>query len=352
MKTIQLSYEFEKLRSRSRSVGALLATLFSISFLTACATAQVAAAPADAPIARRPSYSGPKKTIAVTRFDAHGAFLARYGGADIGGGLAAQLATALSRSDQFVLVERAELPAVLEEQELGLRGLTQASTAPRAGQLIGAQFLIRGSVTEFNEADNGGGFSIGAPLSSGFSGAVSPRFATGHVAIDFRVIDTSSGRVVATHTSRAEINRRSLALAGLSSDVSFSGDAFQRSALGEATRSAIGDAVQYTSAALAGIPWSAHVAKVKAGQVYLTAGANANLSRGAALAVYQVADRVVDPTTGEVLGVEEVEVGSVLLEHVEPRYARGSFIGVATPRAGDIVRFQPGHVALGFRAER
>lgn len=336
----------------TRSRAALLGTLAALT-LGACATPQAppprVAAPA--PQQQVQPYAGPKKTIAVARFDASGAFMARYGGWDVGGGLAAQLATALSRSNQFLLVERATLPNVLQEQELAARGLTRPGTSPRPGQLIGAQLLIRGSVTEFNEGDAGGGFTLGGPIASGFAGGISPRIETGQVAIDFRVIDTTTGRVVATHTARGRIDNRSIALAGVGNNVQFGADAFESTALGEATRAAIEDAVQFIEASMRDVAWSAHVAKVANGQVYLTAGSNANLYPGAALSVYAVSDRVVDPITGELLGVEEFSVGTLVLEQVEPRYARGSFIGDEMPRVGDVVRFTGNQVIGGFHVQ-
>lgn len=67
-----------------------------------------------------PDPTGPKKRIAVAKFDAAGAFLAQYGGWDIGGGLAAQLTTALVNSGHFIVVERAEFTLVLREQEMSI----------------------------------------------------------------------------------------------------------------------------------------------------------------------------------------------------------------------------------------
>jgi curli biogenesis system outer membrane secretion channel CsgG len=333
-----------------RLSAALIGLTFAVASLGACANTQAASpsrnayVPAAKPV---PAYAGPKKTIAVAKFDAHGAFMSEYGGWDVGGGLAAQLATALSKSNQFLLVERAMLPNVLQEQELAARGLTRKGTSPRGGQLIGAQLLIRGSVTEFNEDDSGGGFSIGAPIANGFSGGISPRSESGHVTIDFRVIDTTTGQVVATHTSVGEITNRSIAFAGSGNNFDFEADAFQSTALGQATRAAIVDAVRYIEASMRNVAWSARVAKVSNGQVYLTAGSNANLRPGTALSVYAISDRVIDPMTGEVLGTEEFPVGTLVLENVEPRYARGSFLGDKMPRVGDIVRFTGGNQVIG-----
>ncbi len=178
---------------------------------------------------------------------------------------------------------------------------------------------------------------------------MSPRTRNGHVSIDLRVIDTTTGRVVLVHTVSRRINRRSIAFSGIGNDVSFSADTFENTALGQATREAIAEAVAYFESALADVPWSAQVAKVKGGQVYVNAGANANLQVGHPLTVYEVRDRVVDPITQEVLGVEEAELGTIMIEQVQPRYAFGSFIGAHMPRPGAVVRYQPDRLAFGFK---
>ena len=56
-----------------------------------------------------PAVKGPKRTVAVGKFAATGAFTEKYGQWDIGGGLAAMLVTALLETDQFIVVERANI---------------------------------------------------------------------------------------------------------------------------------------------------------------------------------------------------------------------------------------------------
>ena len=53
------------------------------------------------------------------------------------------LAGELSRTNRFNVVTRANLEPVLAEQEYALRGLTAAPTV-QSGQLLGAQYLVRG----------------------------------------------------------------------------------------------------------------------------------------------------------------------------------------------------------------
>jgi curli biogenesis system outer membrane secretion channel CsgG len=50
-------------------------------------------------------YTGVKKRISVTKFDAGGTYAAHFTGWDIGGDLTTQLTTALVESSLFVVVE-------------------------------------------------------------------------------------------------------------------------------------------------------------------------------------------------------------------------------------------------------
>jgi curli biogenesis system outer membrane secretion channel CsgG len=51
-----------------------------------------------------PAVKGPKRVVAVARFDAVGSFTAVYGNWDVGGGLEAMLITALMESGRFIVV--------------------------------------------------------------------------------------------------------------------------------------------------------------------------------------------------------------------------------------------------------
>jgi len=140
---------------------AMILAVVGVAFLTACqttedkssdkapatqlaqvGTTQTDAGAAGAPLTPQlPPPTGPKRTVAVGKFDAIGAFTAKYGEWDIGGGLAAMLTTALVESGRFVVIERANLSQILGEQELKAGGLANPETGPKLGQLTGVQFL-------------------------------------------------------------------------------------------------------------------------------------------------------------------------------------------------------------------
>src|ERR1700687_3967300 len=111
--------------------------------------------------------TGPRKRISVAKFDANGAFVTVYGGWDIGGGLAAQLTTALVESGRFIVVERPDLQVVLREQELAQLNVTSKGSAPQAGNVLGTQLIVRGSVTEFEQTSGSSGMHIGVSGAGG-----------------------------------------------------------------------------------------------------------------------------------------------------------------------------------------
>jgi len=56
------------------------------------------------------------------------------------------LVTELSSSDRIIIVERSQLESVLTEQALSMTGLIDSATAQKVGQMLGAQFVITGSI--------------------------------------------------------------------------------------------------------------------------------------------------------------------------------------------------------------
>lgn len=142
-------------------------------------------------------YDGPKARIAVARFtDKTGQ--GWYSGA-IGEGMADQLATALFQSNRFILLERQTLNDVLFEQDLASGGRVSQQTAAPTGQIEGAELLVTGAVTEFQGNTSGGGGFMG-----GILGAVSAGFSKTHMAIDVRIIDTKTSRIVAATSVEGE----------------------------------------------------------------------------------------------------------------------------------------------------
>jgi len=296
---------------------------------------------AKTPSITLPKLSGPKRTVAVGKFDAVGSFTQKYGNWDIGGGLAAMLTSALVNSGQFVVLERAELKEVLSEQELKAGGLVNRETGPKLGKLAGVQFLIYGAVTEFGAQDKGGGFSLGV---GGFGGLPfklggATESASGKVAMDVRVVDTTTGEVLESHTVSEAIESSAFNLSAGYSGISLGGDQFEKTPLGEATRGAIKKAVAAIISTSRKTPWTGRVVDFDGGEIYVNAGKRSGIKKGDMFMVERVVKTFTDPVTGQVLGTRKKELGLVKITGVQEKLAYGPFNALEDPlpRRGDLV---------------
>lgn len=108
----------------------------------------------------------------------------------VGWELAGMLSNELGATNAFRIVERSKLEAVLQEQNLGASGRVAAGTGAKIGKLTGAQYLVAGTVTSYEEntKGTGGGISFGGVSLGGKSSEA-------YLAVDIRVINATTGEV-------------------------------------------------------------------------------------------------------------------------------------------------------------
>jgi curli biogenesis system outer membrane secretion channel CsgG len=151
--------------------------------------------------AQSDQYNGPKARIAVAQFkDKTGK---GWWTGQIGDGMADQLTTALFNTNRYIVLERAILSDVLSEQDLGASGRVRSETAAPIGQIEGAELLVVGAVTEFEGAASGAQGGVGG-YGGGILGGIMGGFKKAHMAIDMRIIDTRTSRVLAATTVEGE----------------------------------------------------------------------------------------------------------------------------------------------------
>lgn len=265
--------------------------------------------------------AGPKRTVSVSKFSLKSDFQHLYGNTDIGGGLAAMLTTALVASNHFIVVERPDLGVALAEQQLTASGIVRQEGQAEVGELLGAQLILAGHVTEFSERAKGGGFSIGLSAGGSRSLGLSPQKRVGTVGIDVRVIDSTTGQVIASYFVREEVKARSLAASVNLDGVNLARTKTQQTPLGEAARKAIDQVVYRFAAEAARQEWQGRVVDVEAGEVAINAGRLAGVKTGDSFSVYRIARVLTDPSTGRVLGHRKIEVGGLTVTAVEENFA-------------------------------
>jgi curli biogenesis system outer membrane secretion channel CsgG len=108
---------------------------------------------------------------------------------DLGWALSGMLSNELSSSG-FRVVERSKLEKVLGEQDLAASGRVSKGTGAKIGKLTGADYLVFGTVTAYQEntSSTGGGINI---RGIGIGGKQSEAY----LAVDIRVVNTTTGEV-------------------------------------------------------------------------------------------------------------------------------------------------------------
>jgi len=142
-----------------------------------------------------PVYSGSKARIAVADFDVKAAKAT----GEIGTGLREMLVTALMNSNRFRVLDRQVLKAVMQEQELASSGAAQTG-GPQRGNIQTADLIITAAVTEFEPNASGGkaGLGGGGGVGSGIvGGIIGGGMNKAHMALDIRIIDSSTSEVLA-----------------------------------------------------------------------------------------------------------------------------------------------------------
>jgi curli biogenesis system outer membrane secretion channel CsgG len=110
------------------------------------------------------------------------------------------LTNELANSKKFSMVERSSLEPVLREQNLSADGRISKGTGAKIGNLTGAKYLVMGTVSAYEDsvADTGGGISI-----SGIS--IGGNKKSAYIAVDLRVVDTTTGEISFNRTVEARI---------------------------------------------------------------------------------------------------------------------------------------------------
>lgn len=175
--------------SQGRSGGLFLAALLLL-------------APLAAPLqvrAQSQAYPG-RPTVSVPDFKNTVTQPAWWWQGPVATDLAAVLANELQATGTLQVVERNKLGAVLSEQELAELGLVRRGpTAASRGNLTGARYIVLGTVTSYDsnveEKSSGSNFGL-----LGFGKNQQQLETKDYVAIDIRVVDSSTGEVVGQRT--------------------------------------------------------------------------------------------------------------------------------------------------------
>lgn len=228
-----------------------LCALFAAACLAGCITPSpssgvTSSGGADIGSARAESYHGPRAAVAVADFEDKTVGSGRYR-AEYGRGLQDMLVTSLFNTDRFIVLEREKLQAVISEQDMGATGRFRKDTTAPIGELEGAQILVIAAVTGFEpDVAGGGGRARGSGgLLGDRLGSLAGGYQQARLALDLRLIDTATGRVLSATSVEGKAHGYDLGGSVMDSRSAGALNTFARTPMEKAIRSAIDSAVDF-----------------------------------------------------------------------------------------------------------
>jgi curli biogenesis system outer membrane secretion channel CsgG len=271
---------------------------------------------------------------------------------DVGKGISDMLVDKLLKDGKYRLVERSALDKILAEQNFSNSDRADSNTAARIGKVLGVDAIIIGSITQFGRDDQhtnvgGGGYGLGR-----FGlGGVGTSKAKAVVGITARVINVSTGEILASVNGAGESTRSGTSLIGAGGGWTGGGGGgldmgssnFANTILGEATHKAVDDTGAKLSEAADKIPAreisiSGVVADATGNTLILNVGKKAGVKVGDKLIVSRQVRVVKDPTTGKVIKSVVDKVGEATVTEVDDDSSTATFSGAGAAKVGDVVK--------------
>jgi sugar lactone lactonase YvrE len=179
------------------------------------------------------------------------------------GKMAAQLlSTAFVQDGRFDVVERQALQKIIEEQKLGISGLIDATTAAQLGRVVGATYIVTGAVISYPQ-----GMDLVVKILETESGTI-------------KVADSMSGG-----SSAAIFKKIPSFVTRLTQEFPIEGIVIQK----------------------------------RAKNVILDVGSKAGASKGMKFKVYRDGQPIKHPVTGDILGMEKIDIGFVKITEVQEK---------------------------------
>ena len=126
---------------------------------------------------------------------------------EVGWELSGMLTNELAATGAFSMVERSKLEHVLKEQNLAASGRIAPGTGAKMGKLAGAEYLVMGTVTAFEENTKGtkGGIGYKGLRLGGKKGEA-------YIAVDLRVVNSTKGTVDFVRSVEARVKSKGVSV--------------------------------------------------------------------------------------------------------------------------------------------
>ncbi len=315
-----------KAGSRKQEVGSgkwfylLPFTFYLLPFFTGCAPSTTVKKKQAVTIEKpKEVFIPPKKKISVVEFENKTA----YGQRRLGTAASDVLLTELGKSQKFILIERAKLDKVMEEQKLQTTGMIDANTVSQVGKILGLDAIVVGVVSQFGVKTGGSDYLL-----------TQSKQQVAECTVDIRVIEVETGKILYIDSGKGVAKSSKGSFLGMGTK-----GGYDETLEGESLRAAIAKFVDNIVYQVNARPWSCRVAEVDENNIYLDAGKESNLKLGTKLVVYNQGKEIKSPDTGLVIGRTEEKVGELeVVDYFGENGSTAKVVSGSRPTRGALCR--------------
>lgn len=189
------------------------------------------------------AFAEDKPRLGVLRFTNNTS--AGWWSGSTGSDLQDMLIAELASMKCFSVLERKELDDVLGEQNLSASGRVDPKFKVQMGKLKGAPYLVSATVSSFEEDTSGGGGGLS------FKGiSIGGKRDRAYMAVDLKVINSTTGEIADARTVEATAKSGGLALGFSKSGLGGSLDGYKKTPTGKAIRACIMEIAGYLECSL------------------------------------------------------------------------------------------------------
>jgi len=232
--------------------------------------------------------------IAVTTFENRSSFRGQW---KLGPGIADLLVAELVESKNFVVLERGNLSAIVDEIALQKNRLFRKEGKVDEGRLENARYLIRGVITDFSQVSGGSLWMGFRRLFIGSGGY------TARVGLTLTIVDIESGKIIDSVQCAGEAKAGEVYGKGSYEGVHFGGSKFFKTPLGLATAEAIQEGLRGIVKKVPKNFWKPMIADINPRQIILNGGKLQGFKINQFYRVRLKGKPVTDPGTGDILEI-------------------------------------------------
>jgi curli biogenesis system outer membrane secretion channel CsgG len=269
---------------------------------------------------------------------------------DVGKGITDLMVSKLVTDGKYRVIERAALDKIIAEQNFNNSDRADPTSASKIGRILGVDTIILGSITKFGRDDKQvGGVGGGRSGWTGMIAGAGKKESKAVVAITARLVNTTTGEILASVTGNGESARSGMFLGGGGGNgagggggaFDMSSSNFAQTILGEAVNKAVADCATQLDNAAGTLPiikatYSGLVADVSGTTLIINIGNKVGVRVGDTIDISRAIRTVKDPTTGKVLKTVTNKLGSATVTDVDADSATVTYNGATPPKVGDV----------------